>query len=108
MYDYLPYEINKLKDKEKLEVYFLAYPNCSMEEIKYNVIYYAKPTDWIAKVDETYLDQCVKRFYERNKILVKECEKYNMQIIDTKSGEERNKIINTLFDKIINENNDNM
>ncbi len=108
MYDYLPYDINKLKDKEKLEVYFLAYPNCSMEEIKYNVIYYAKPTDWIAKVDETYLDQCVKRFYERNKILVKECEKYNMQIIDTKSGEERNKIINTLFDKIINENNDNM
>ena len=101
MYDYLPHDIEKLNNKNKLEIYFLAYPNCSKEEIKYNVIHYAKPTDWIAKVNENYLNSCVERFCERNKLLVEECNKYHMSLIDTKSGEERNKIICELFNTII-------
>ncbi len=48
MYDYLPEDINKLARKDEIECYFLAYPNCSKEAIKYNVIHYSKPTDWIA------------------------------------------------------------
>ncbi len=102
MYDYLPSDINKLKNKDNIEVYFLAYPSCTKEEINYNITHYAKPTDWIAQVNEKYLDSCVDRFYERNKMLVEECQKYSMTLIDTKSGEERNKIINDLFDRIIN------
>lgn len=101
MYDYLPSDINKLKNKDKIEVYFLAYPNCSKEEIKYNVIHYAKPTDWIAQVNEKYLNSCVDRFFERNKIIVEECSKYNMNLIYTKSGEDRNIVINDLLNKII-------
>lgn len=100
MYDYLPEDIEKLSNKDKVEVYFLAYPNCTKEEIKYNVVHYAKPTDWIAQVDEEYLNSCVDRFYERNKILVEECNKYDITLIDTKSGDERNKIIEDLFNKI--------
>ena len=102
MYDYLPNEIDKLNNKDKLEVYFLAYPNCSKEEIRYNVINYSKPNDWIAQVNEEYLDKCITRFYERNKILVDECNKYRMPLIDTKSGEERDIVLNELFNKIIN------
>ena len=102
MYDYLPEDIEKLSNKDKVEVYFLAYPNCTREEIKYNVVHYAKPTDWIAQVNEEYLNSCVDRFYERNKMLVEECDKYNITLIDTKSGDERNKIIEDLFNKIIN------
>jgi len=102
MYDYLPEDINKLKRKEEVEIYFLAYPNCTKEQIKYNVIHYSKPTDWIAQVNEKYLDSCVERFYERNKMLIKECQKYNMNLIDTKDGEDRDKILNILLNKIIN------
>lgn len=101
MYDFLPSDIAKLKNKEKIEVYFLAYPNCTIEEIKYNVIYYAKPTDWIAQVNEEYLDTCVARFYERNKMLVEGCKKYKMELIDTKSGENREITLNALLEKII-------
>jgi tRNA uridine 5-carbamoylmethylation protein Kti12 len=101
MYDYLPHDIDRLKNKSKLEVYFLAYPNCSKEEIKYNIVHYAKPTDWISQVDEDYLEECVTRFFDRNRILVEECTKYNMTLIDTKSGEERNIIIKELYDRII-------
>ena len=102
MYDYLPCDINKLTQKSRIEVYFLAYPNCSKEDIKYNVIHYAKSTDWIAQVNEQYLDECVTRFYERNKLLVDECSKYNYELIDTKSGKEREIVISKLFDRIVN------
>lgn len=103
MYDYLPEDINKLKRKEELEVYFLAYPTCSKEQIKYNLKTYSKPTDWISKVNENYLNTCVDRFYDRNEMLVKECEKYSMNLIDTKDGVERNKVLNELLYKIIKE-----
>lgn len=102
MYDFLPEDINKLERKNELEVYFLAYPNCSEEEIKYNVKHYAKPTDWIAQVNEEYLSSCAKRFFDRNKLLVDECNKYNMELINTGSGEERQKSLNNLLNKIIN------
>ena len=101
MYEYLPSDIVKLKNKDKLEIYFLAYPNTSKEEIKHNVIYYAKPTDWIAQVNEEYLNNCVIRFYERNNLLVEECNKYNVELIDTKSGEERNKVLTHLLNNIV-------
>lgn len=101
MFDYLPEDIYNLEQKDGIEVYFLAYPNCKKEQIKFNVINYSKPTDWIAQVNENYLNSCIDKFDERNKILVKECEKYNMNLIDTKDGKERNKILNELLDKII-------
>lgn len=103
MYDYLPEDINKLKRKEELEVYFLAYPNCSKEQIKYNLKTYSKSTDWIAQVNENYLNSCVDRFFDRNEMLVKECKKYNINLIDTKDGEERNKVLNELLNNIIKE-----
>lgn len=102
MYDFLPSDIEKLKNKDKVTAYFLAYPNTSKEDIKYNVVHYAKPTDWIALVDDEYLDVCVDRFFERNSLLVKECAKYNMTLIDTSSGKERDAILNKLYDEIIN------
>lgn len=103
MYDFLPEDINKLENKDNVDVYFLAYPNCNLEEIKYNVIHYAKPTDWISQVDEEYLNLCVKRFCERNEILVKECKKYEMNLIDTMAGEDRDKVLNELLLKIVND-----
>lgn len=102
MYDFLPGDINKLKRKNEVEVYFLAYPDCTETEIKYNVKHYAKPTDWIAQVNEDYLSSCAKRFYERNKMLVEECNKYNMTLINTGAGEERKKILQKLLNRIIN------
>ena len=100
MYDYLPKDIDRLENKNKVEVYFLAYPNQSKEEIKYNIIHYAKPTDWITQVNDEYLDSCVDRFYERNIMLVEECKKYNQTLIDTKGKEDRTIVLNDLFNTI--------
>lgn len=103
MYDYLPEDINKLERKDEIEVYFLAYPNCTKEQIKFNVINYSKPTDWIAQVNENYLNSCVERFYKRNEILVNECKKYNMVLIDTMDGDNRTKVLNELLNRITQE-----
>ena len=101
MYDYLPKDVARLDNYDKVEVYFLAYPNQTKEEIKYNVIHYAKPTDWIANVNKDYLNSCVNRFYDRNQMLVEECKKYNQTLIDTKGKEERPKVLENLYNKII-------
>jgi len=102
MYDYVPEDINKLKRKNEVEVYFLAYPNSNKEQIKFNIINYSKPTDWISQVNENYLNSCVQRFYERNEMLIKECEKFKMNLIDTKDGENRLLVLNDLLNKILN------
>lgn len=100
MYDFLPSDIERLDYKNDIEVYFLAYPNNSIETIKKNIIKYSKPTDWIAQVNENYLNECIKRFYDRNELLVNECNKYNHTLIDTKSGEGRLEVLNKIFNKI--------
>lgn len=100
MYDFLPQDIEKLKNKDKVSVYFLAYPNTTKEKIKYNVIHYAKPSDWIVQVDEDYLNTCIDNFYKRNELLIKECTKYNQTLIDTSSGDERVIILNKLYEEI--------
>lgn len=100
MYDFLPSDIERLDYKNDIEVYFLAYPNNSIETIKENIIKYSKPSDWIAQVNENYLNECIKRFYDRNELLVNECNKYTHTLIDTKSGEGRLEVLNELFNKI--------
>ena len=61
-----------------------------------------KKTDWIAQVNESYLEECVDRFFERNILLQVECKKYNMALVDTKSGDEREKVLNELIKNILN------
>jgi adenylate kinase family enzyme len=101
VYDFLPSDLQKYKDLDDAGIYFLAYPNCTKEEIKYNVIHYAKPTDWIAQVNEKYLNECVERFDKRNKVLLEECNKYNMTLIDTKSGKDRDIVLDNLYNTIV-------
>lgn len=102
MFDYLPEDLENFNGLNKGDIYFLIYPNCSKEEIKYNVVHYAKPTDWIAQVNEQYLEQCVDNFYTRNKVVLKQCEKYGYQYVDTKSGKDRDFVLENLLYHIIN------
>lgn len=100
MYDYLPSDFEKINGINKNDVYFLIYPNCSKEEIKYGVVHYAKSTDWIAQVNEKYLNECVDRFYERNKIVLEQCQQYGYKYVDTSLGEKRNDILENLISEI--------
>lgn len=100
MYDYLPHDLESIPNIDKKNIWFLIYPNCTKEEIKYNVIHYAKESDWIIKVNEKYLDECANRFYVRNKVILGECKKYNYQYVDTSSGKKRELVLEELLRKI--------
>ena len=101
MYDFTPEYIEKLPFKDKLEVYFLGFPDISIEEIKYNIKHYAEPTDWIAGVDDEYLEVVAKRIYNFNIKLKEQCQKYSYEFINTGVGENRNISLNLLYDSIM-------
>ena len=101
MYDFLPEDLEKIGLKDKNNIYYLIYPKCTKEEIKYNVVHYAKKTDWIAQVNSEYLNECVERFYKQNQIILEQCIKYNYKYVDTSSGSARNLILEELLQEII-------
>ncbi len=100
MYDYTPEYVSRLPCQEGIEVYFLAYPGLSVEQIRHNIRFYAQPTDWIAQVDEEYLQVVAQRCNHVNEKLVKQCGEYGYEIINTGAGDERGRALQKLFDKI--------
>lgn len=101
MCDFLPEDLENIGIKDKKNIYYLIYPNCTKEQIKYNVVHYAKKTDWIAQVNQEYLNECVDRFYKQNQIILGQCVKYNYKYIDTSAGAARNTILEELLHEII-------
>lgn len=101
LYDITLEHIEKLPFKDELEMYFFGFPDISAEEIKYNIKHYAAPEDWISYVDDDYLEQTANRIYDFNIKLKGWCKKYNYRFINTGVGEERNIVLNSLYDEII-------
>ena len=106
VFDYFPDnftldDIEKLPFKDKLDMYFLGFPDISVDEIKYNINHYAVYADWIYHVDEDYVKVVAKRIYDFNIKLKADCEKYGYRYINTGVGDERPVILNSLYDEII-------
>jgi adenylate kinase family enzyme len=103
MYDFTPEYVSKLPYQDSIEAYFLGYPDFNIDAIKYNIKYYAQPTDWIAQVDEEYLNEVAERCYIINHKLVTQCKQYGYQFVNTGAGEARIIALNNLYSKIIND-----
>ena len=106
IFDYYPDEftlddIQKLPFKDELDMYFLGFPDISVEAIRYNIKHYAKPIDWIYHVDDDYIAVVAQRIYDFNIKLKADCEKYGYKYINTGVGGERPVILNSLYDEII-------
>lgn len=61
---------------------------------------YSKPFDWPAYCSKEDVERNVKFILKFNEELVNECKKYGFNLINTKRGEERNKVINELAKQI--------
>ena len=106
IFDYYPDnftldDIEKLPFKDKLDMYFLGFPDIPVEEIKYNIKHYAVYTDWIYSCSDDYIREVAKRIYDFNIKLKQDCEKYNYRFINTGVGEERSVILDSLYEEII-------
>lgn len=100
MYDFTPEYVSKLPFQKDIEVYFLAYPGKSVDEIRHNIRFYAEPTDWIAEVDDDYLTVVAQRCFQVNEKLVRQCDEYGYALVNTGAGDERLIALNKLFSKI--------
>jgi len=103
MYDFTPEYVNKLPFQDDIKAYFLAYPNLSVEEIQYNIRFYAEPTDWIAQVDDEYLAVVARRCHDVNEKLVYQCKEYGYELIHTGAGEDRAKILHAFINRILSD-----
>ncbi len=101
MYDYTPEYVSKLPFQDAIEVYYLAYPDFSVPEIRHIIRVYAAPTDWIAQVDEEYLDVVARRCSMANEKLVRQCGQYGYRLINTGAGSQRTAVLDDLFHQII-------
>jgi 2-phosphoglycerate kinase len=100
MYDFTPRYVKKLPFQDKIEVYFLGYPDYNTEQIAYNIRHFAAPTDWIAQVDEDYLREVAERCHRVNQLLVRQCREYGYEFVNTGAGETRDKVLMELFRRI--------
>lgn len=101
MYDFTPEYVRRLPFEKELEVYFLGYPRFSAEEIRFNIRHYAAPDDWIAQVSEEYLTEVALRCERINRKLTEQCARYGYELIDTGAGEERDRALGRLLDRIV-------
>lgn len=100
MYDYTPAYVRQLPCTENVDVYFLGYPDFGTADIKYNIKHYAQPEDWIAQVDDEYLAEVAERCDRVNQKLVRQCQKYGFRFVNTGAGDDRNRILQSLYSEI--------
>ena len=100
MYDFTPEYVSKLPFQKDIEVYFLAYPGLSVVDIRHNIKFFAEPTDWVAQVDDDYLTVVAQRCFQVNEKLVRQCEKFGYELVDTGSGSKRGEVLGALQSKI--------
>lgn len=93
--------VESLPLKNKVEIFFLGFPNIAEEELRHCIKYYAKPSDWIYDLSEERLAQSAKHIYDFNIKLKSFCEQHGYRFIDMGVGEDRDATINMLFDEIV-------
>lgn len=100
MYDYTPEYVSRLPVLADLEVYFLAYPDFDVAEIRSNIRHFAQPEDWIAQVDEDYLTVVAERCDRVNQKLVRQCAEYSFRLVNTGAGDDRERVLADLCREI--------
>jgi hypothetical protein len=103
MYDYTPEYVSRLPYLADVDVFFLAYPDFDVAEIRTNIRQYAQPEDWIAQVDEEYLTVVAERCDRVNQKLVRQCAEYGFRLVNTGAGGDRDRVLDQLCREIAGE-----
>lgn len=98
--DFTPDLMFNFKYKDKVEIYYLANLDATEENIAEDLKKYSKNYDWPSYVTEEDLQRNYKFILNFNEELKRECEKYGFELINTSRGENREKVINNLVERI--------
>ncbi len=88
IYHITPQEYSENIDKNCCDIYFLGYPNISLEEKFKEIRKFDTEYDWTSKRDDEIVKTHIKDYIEISKWLEEECKKYNLPFIDVSQGRE--------------------
>ena len=102
VYEYIftPSQLNKLKYKDDVQIYFLANLDITEENIREDMKKYSKSFDWPSYASDEDMERNVKEIMIKNDALKRECTKYGYNLINTSRKENRDVILDELANSI--------
>lgn len=101
VYQLMPEDYIKHMKTKDISVYFLGYPDISVEE-EFKILRANKvPGEYTLKYTDEYLKKLIEQRINESKFIQKECEKYNLPFINTSYN--RTQKIDELVDRILND-----
>ena len=86
IYHITPKEYNESIDRNNCDIYFLGYPNISLEEKFKEIRELETVYDWTSKKSNQILKEHIKDYIEISKWLQSECKKYEISFIDVSNN----------------------
>lgn len=79
----MPKDIIKYLDKDKWEIYFIGYPNISIEDKFNNIRMFDSKTAWTRNYNDEEMLKFIEGLIETSKKIEQECREYNIKFVDT-------------------------
>lgn len=79
----MPKDIIKYLDKDKWEIYFIGYPNISIEDKFNNIRMFDSKTAWTRNYNDEEILKFIEGLIETSKKIEQECGEYNIKFVDT-------------------------
>lgn len=102
LYHIVPEDFIKYFPKENCEIYFLGYPNISVEEKVKQIRKFDTRDDWTIEESDESLTNRIKTYIEVSKWLQEECQKYDLPFVDVSHN--REDVLEKLIKEIIGNN----
>ena len=99
LYHITPKDYFENVDRECCDIYFLGYPNISVEEKLNGIRKFDTEYDWTSKRDDEIVSEHIKDYIEISKFFEAECEKYQLPFIDVSRN--RDEVIDKLVAHIL-------
>jgi len=105
VFDYVgftPKYMTNFKYKDDIKIYYLANLDASIDNIEEDLINYSKEYDWPSYASKEDIERNIKWILERNELLKKECSKFNFKLVNTSRCNNRDEILEKLYEEIVN------
>ena len=103
VYEYIfnPHQLRNFKYKKQVQIYFLANLDANIDNIETDLKKYSKSYDWPSWASKNDMQRNIRYILDTNDMLQEECKNYGFKLINTSRGEERDKVLNDLVEKIV-------
>ena len=102
MYQLMPEDYIKKISPQYCKVYFVGYPNISVEEKYEKIRKNETKWDWTRTVNESELKEKIKVYIQESQLIQNQCEKYNLPFFDF--SYDIDKSTNDIVDYVLKDN----